>query len=89
MSIVEERTVGPSLGQENIDRGMQSVIIGFIAVLLFMVLYYRVFGLIANVALALNLIFIVSILSMLQATLTLPGSPASCWWSVSRWTPTC
>ncbi len=73
MSIVEERTVGPSLGQENIDRGMQSVIIGFIAVLLFMVLYYRVFGLIANVALALNLIFIVSILSMLQATLTLPG----------------
>jgi preprotein translocase subunit SecD len=73
MSIVEERTVGPSLGQENIDRGMQSVIIGFIAVLLFMVLYYRVFGVIANVALALNLIFIVSILSMLQATLTLPG----------------
>lgn len=73
MSIVEERTVGPSLGQENIDRGMQSVIIGFIAVLLFMILYYRVFGLIANVALALNLIFIVSILSMLQATLTLPG----------------
>jgi preprotein translocase subunit SecD len=73
MSIVEERTVGPSLGQENIDRGMQSVIIGFIAVLLFMVLYYRAFGLIANVALGLNLIFIVSILSMLQATLTLPG----------------
>jgi len=73
MSIVEERTVGPSLGQENIDRGMQSVIIGFIAVLLFMILYYRVFGVIANVALALNLIFIVSILSMLQATLTLPG----------------
>ncbi|AGA33908.1 Protein-export membrane protein SecD [Thioalkalivibrio nitratireducens DSM 14787] len=73
MSIVEERTVGPSLGQENIDRGMQSVIIGFIAVMLFMVLYYRVFGLIANFALALNLVFIVSILSMLQATLTLPG----------------
>ncbi|AHE97890.1 protein translocase subunit SecD [Thioalkalivibrio paradoxus] len=73
MSIVEERTVGPSLGQENIDRGMQSVIIGFIAVMLFMILYYRVFGLIANFALALNLVFIVSILSMLQATLTLPG----------------
>jgi preprotein translocase subunit SecD len=73
MSIVEERTVGPSLGQENIDRGMQSVIIGFIAVMLFMVLYYRVFGVIANVALALNLVLIVSILSMLQATLTLPG----------------
>jgi preprotein translocase subunit SecD len=73
MSIVEERTVGPSLGQENIDRGMQSVIIGFIAVMLFMVLYYRVFGLIANFALALNLVLIVSILSLLQATLTLPG----------------
>jgi preprotein translocase subunit SecD len=73
MSIVEERTVGPSLGQENIDRGMQSVIIGFLAVMLFMVLYYRVFGLIANFALALNLVLIVSILSMLQATLTLPG----------------
>jgi preprotein translocase subunit SecD len=73
MSIVEERTVGPSLGQENIDRGMQSVIIGFVAVMLFMVLYYRVFGLVANFALALNLVLIVSILSMLQATLTLPG----------------
>ncbi len=73
MSIVEERTVGPSLGQENIDRGMQSVIIGFIAVMLFMVLYYRAFGLIANVALSLNLVLIVSILSLLQATLTLPG----------------
>ncbi|MBS0001627.1 MAG: protein translocase subunit SecD [Thioalkalivibrio sp.] len=73
MSIVEERTVGPSLGQENIDRGMQSVMIGFIAVLLFMALYYRVFGVIANFALALNLVFIVAILSMLQATLTLPG----------------
>lgn len=73
MSIVEERTVGPSLGQENIDRGMQSVIIGFIAVMLFMILYYRVFGIIANFALALNLVLIVSILSLLQATLTLPG----------------
>ncbi|WP_019570783.1 protein translocase subunit SecD [Thioalkalivibrio sp. ALE11] len=73
MSIVEERTVGPSLGQENIDRGIQSVIIGFVLVMLFMILYYRVFGVIANVALALNLVFIVSVLSMLQATLTLPG----------------
>ena len=73
MSIVEERTVGPSLGQENIDRGMQSVIIGFVAVMLFMILYYRVFGLIANFALALNLVLIISILSLLQATLTLPG----------------
>lgn len=73
MTIVEERTVGPSLGQENINRGMQSVAMGFIAVLLFMILYYRVFGLIANIALALNLVIIVAVLSLLQATLTLPG----------------
>lgn len=73
MMIVEERTVGPSLGRDNIERGFNSVVIGFVLVLLFMSLYYRVFGLVANVALALNLVLIVSILSMLQATLTLPG----------------
>ncbi|OOG22280.1 protein-export membrane protein SecD [Thioalkalivibrio denitrificans] len=73
MMIVEERTVGPSLGRDNIERGFNSVMIGFILVLVFMALYYRVFGLVANLALALNLVLIVSILSMLQATLTLPG----------------
>jgi preprotein translocase subunit SecD len=73
MLIVEERTVGPSLGQENIDRGFLSVIVGFIAVLLFMAVYYKVFGLVANLALALNLVLMVSILSIFQATLTLPG----------------
>ena len=73
MTIVEERTVGPSLGRDNIERGFNSVIIGFILVLIFMALYYKVFGLVANVALALNLVLIVSVLSMLQATLTLPG----------------
>jgi preprotein translocase subunit SecD len=73
MSIVEERTVGPSLGQDNIERGFNSVVIGFVLVLIFMALYYRAFGLVANVALALNLVLIVAILSMLQATLTLPG----------------
>ena len=73
MSIVEERTVGPSLGQDNIERGFNSVIIGFALVLVFMALYYRAFGLVANVALTLNLVLIVAILSMLQATLTLPG----------------
>ena len=73
MIIVEERTVGPSLGQENIDKGYMSVKIGFIAVLIFMVVYYRVFGLVANVALTMNLVLIVAILSLLQATLTLPG----------------
>jgi preprotein translocase subunit SecD len=73
MMIVEERTVGPSLGRDNIERGFNSVVIGFILVLVFMALYYRVFGLVANLALALNLVLIVSVLSMLQATLTLPG----------------
>jgi len=73
MVIVEERTVGPSLGQENIDRGFLSVIVGFIAVLVFMAVYYKVFGLVANLALALNLVLMVAILSIFQATLTLPG----------------
>ncbi|MDP7523663.1 MAG: protein translocase subunit SecD [Arenicellales bacterium] len=73
VEIIEERTVGPSLGQANIDQGFQSVIIGFALVLVFMAIYYRVFGLFANVALALNLVMIVAVLSLLQATLTLPG----------------
>ncbi|PHS68112.1 MAG: protein translocase subunit SecD [Methylophaga sp.] len=73
IEIVEERTVGPSLGQDNIDQGFQSVMIGFIFVLIFMALWYRVFGLIANLALAINLVLIVALLSLLQATLTLPG----------------
>ena len=71
--IVEERTIGPSLGADNIAAGFKSVIIGFILVLIFMAVYYRVFGLVANLALTLNLVLIVAILSMLQATLTLPG----------------
>lgn len=73
IEIVEERTVGPSLGKDNIEQGFNSVIIGFIAVLIFMALYYRVFGMVADIALALNLVMIVAVLSMLQATLTLPG----------------
>jgi preprotein translocase subunit SecD len=73
MVIVEERTVGPSLGQDNIDKGFMSVVIGFFAVLIFMAVYYKVFGIVANIALTLNLVLIVAILSMLQATLTLPG----------------
>lgn len=73
IEIVEERTVGPSLGQDNIDQGFQSVMIGFAFVLVFMALWYRVFGAVANMALAANLILIVALLSMLQATLTLPG----------------
>jgi len=73
IEIVEERTVGPSLGKDNIRQGFNSVMIGFCVVLVFMALYYRVFGLVADLALTLNLVLIVAILSMLQATLTLPG----------------
>jgi preprotein translocase subunit SecD len=61
------------MGQQNIEQGFESVIIGFVLVLVFMLVWYRVFGLFANVALAANLIFIVALLSLLQATLTLPG----------------
>ncbi len=73
MVIIEERTVGPSLGQENIDRGFLSVVVGFILVLVFMAVYYKVFGLVANLALTLNLVLMVAVLSLFQATLTLPG----------------
>ena len=73
IEIIEERTIGPSLGKENIEQGFRSVIYGFIAVLVFMAIYYRVFGLVADLALTFNLVMIVAILSMLQATLTLPG----------------
>ncbi len=73
IDIVEERTVGPSLGQESINQGFASVMLGFAMVLVFMAFWYRGFGMYANIALALNLIFIVAILSMMQATLTLPG----------------
>ncbi|WP_296055780.1 protein translocase subunit SecD [uncultured Amphritea sp.] len=70
---VEERTVGPSLGEQNIELGVMSVQIGFALVLLFMLAYYRVFGLLANVALTLNLVMLLAVMSMLSATLTLPG----------------
>jgi preprotein translocase subunit SecD len=70
---VEDRTIGPSLGQDNIDRGFNAVSIGFLAVIVFMAIYYRGFGLIANMALFANLVFIVALLSLLQASLTLPG----------------
>ncbi len=73
LDIVEERTVGPSLGQDNIDKGVMSVMVGFVLVLIFMAVYYKTFGLIANLALTFNLVVIIAVLSMLQATLTLPG----------------
>ncbi len=73
MEIVEERTIGPSLGKENIAQGQLSILIGFIAVMIFMVLRYKVFGLAANIALLMNVVILIALLSLLQATLTLPG----------------
>lgn len=73
MEIVEERTVGPSLGADNVAQGFKSVMIGFVLVLFFMAIYYRVFGLIADLALFVNLVLLISLLSMLGATLTMPG----------------
>lgn len=73
IQIIEERTIGPSLGADNIKKGILSVIVGFIAILIFMFLRYRVFGAVANIALSFNIVFIIAILSLIQATLTLPG----------------
>jgi preprotein translocase subunit SecD len=70
---VEERTIGPSLGQDNIDRGFNAIMIGFALVVIFMAVYYKAFGLIADLALFVNLVLMVAVLSMLQASLTLPG----------------
>ena len=71
--MIDERTIGPSLGQDNIDRGFDAIKIGFLAVIVFMAIYYRAFGMIANLALLSNLVFITALLSFLQASLTLPG----------------
>lgn len=71
--IIEERTIGPSMGQENITQGSYSVIVGFLLVVVFVAVWYKGFGMIANLALLFNLVVIVAVLSMLQATLTLPG----------------
>jgi preprotein translocase subunit SecD len=76
MEIIEERTIGPSLGAENIAKGFNSVTWGFVAVAAFMCVYYMLFGVISSVALAVNLLLLVAVLSMLQATLTLPGMAA-------------
>ncbi len=70
---IDERTIGPTLGQDNIDRGFRAITIGFLSVIVFMAIYYRWFGLIANVALLSNLVFIVAVLSLFGASLTLPG----------------
>ena len=76
MEIIEERTIGPSLGAENIEKGFNSVLYGFAAIALFMCAYYMLFGVFSTLALAFNLLLLVAVLSMLQATLTLPGMAA-------------
>ncbi len=76
MDIVEERTVGPSLGKENIQKGFDSTKWGFTAIVIFMSLYYLLFGVVSSIALAVNLLFLVALLSLLQATLTMPGIAA-------------
>ncbi len=73
MEIVEERTVGPSLGADNIERGLNSTLIGFAVIAVFMIVYYQLFGVVSVLALAVNMFLLVALLSMLQATLTLPG----------------
>ncbi|NML42748.1 protein translocase subunit SecD [Ramlibacter sp. G-1-2-2] len=76
MEIIEEMTIGPSLGAENIAKGFHSVTWGFVAIVVFMAIYYQLFGLFSGLALAVNLLLLVAVLSMLQATLTLPGMAA-------------
>jgi preprotein translocase subunit SecD len=76
MEIIEERTIGPSLGKENIERGFRSTLYGFTAIAIFMIFYYRVFGVISVVALSVNVMLLIALLSMLQATMTLPGIAA-------------
>ncbi len=76
MEIIEERTIGPSLGAENIAKGFDSVTWGFVAIVIFMSVYYMLFGMVSSLALGFNLLLLVAVLSMLQATLTLPGMAA-------------
>ena len=76
MEIVEERTVGPSMGKENIERGVNSTLWGFVAIMVLMSVYYMTFGIVSVIALSFNLLFLVALLSAIQATLTLPGLAA-------------
>ncbi len=76
MEIIEERTVGPSLGRDNIDKGFNATRWGFLAIVVFMSIYYALFGLISSAALGVNLLLLIALLSLMQATLTLPGIAA-------------
>jgi preprotein translocase subunit SecD len=76
MELIEERTIGPSLGAENISKGFNSTLYGFLAIAVFMLIYYHLFGMFSSIGLALNVLMLLAVLSMLQATLTLPGIAA-------------
>jgi preprotein translocase subunit SecD len=76
MEIIEERTIGPSLGRDNIEKGFNATKWGFVAIVAFMSIYYAVFGVVSSVALGVNVLLLVALLSLLQATLTLPGIAA-------------
>ena len=76
MEIIEERTIGPSLGADNIERGVNSVVWGLVAIAIFMCAYYMLFGVFSSIALGMNVLLLLAVLSMLQATLTLPGIAA-------------
>ena len=77
MEIIEEYTIGPSLGQENIERGQKSVLWGMLLIVVFMCAYYMMFGVFSSLSLAVNILLLLAVLSMLQATLTLPGIAAN------------
>src|SRR5690606_20694952 len=76
MEIIEERTIGPSLGAENIAKGFDSTLYGFLAIALFIIVYYHLFGIFSTIGLAFNVLLLLALLSVLQATLTLPGIAA-------------
>jgi len=76
MSIIEERTIGPSLGADNIAKGFHSTLYGFLAIAVFIIVYYHLFGMFSTIGLAMNVLLLLALLSMLQATLTLPGIAA-------------
>src|SRR3546814_836404 len=76
MSIIEERTIGPSLGADNIAKGFHSTLYGFLAIAVFIILYYHLFGVFSTIGLSMNVLLLLALLSMLQATLTLPGIAA-------------
>ena len=89
MTYLEERTVGPTLGIDSIRAGIIASLVGLGLVVVFMLVYYKLAGVNAIVAMSINLVILLAEMAYLHATLTLPGSPASSWRSAWPWTPTC